>query len=33
MTEDEARRHDDVAGARVEAERFRVSVNCTCTVV
>ncbi|CAM9910956.1 unnamed protein product [Ectocarpus sp. 6 AP-2014] len=23
MTEDEARRHDDVAGARVEAERFR----------
>lgn len=32
MTEDEARRHDDVAGARVEAERFRVSVSCTLSL-
>lgn len=29
MTEGEAKRHDDVAGARAEAERFRVRVGCT----
>lgn len=28
MTEGEARRQDDVAGARAEAERYRVSVDC-----
>lgn len=28
MTEGEAKRHDDVAGARAEAERFRVRAGC-----
>lgn len=28
MTEGEARRQDDVAGARAETERYRVSVDC-----